>query len=247
MDNGKKTLSQNKYKLPYHWIRDPLHKYSLPYFGYAEIILAELPNAQGEVFDAGCGDGRISFEIIRRGYTLTGIDFLEVPILYAKTLVPDGAFFVGDLRKNLQDSYGLVKNKFDAVVMVEVYEHIPPEDCPDVLVNVRGVLKPGGTLIISVPSKLLPPSKLHYRHFERSEFEQELQAAGFCIRKMVCQHRLNSFSNWLLGDRVENFLFNQWLQPVFLKRWRRRIYMRYLNFVGENMPCGRYIAIVEKQ
>jgi len=160
--------------------------------------------------------------------------------------VPKGAFIVADLRKDLVANYGLDKGQFDAVVMVEVYEHIPPEDCPAVLANVYDVLQPGGILIISVPSRLLPPSKLHYRHFDRGEFEQELEAAGFQIRKMIHQHRRDRLTGWLLSDQVERFLNNQWLQPVFLKRLRRRFYMKYANTINDELHCGRFIAVAKR-
>ena len=247
MDNEKEWLSRNKYRLPYHWIQDPLHKYSLPYFGYVKVVLNELsPHRPATVLDVGCGDGRISAEIVCRGYAVTGIDCLGLSILYAKTMVPEGTFFVADLRNDLIANYGLRKGQFDAVVMVEVYEHIPPEDCAVVLANAYNVLRPGGLLIISVPSKLLPLSKLHYRHFDQSEFEQELEVAGFQIRKIIYQHRMDNFTSWLLSDKVERFLNNQLLQPIFLKRLRRHLYMKYANIVNDERHCGRFIAVATR-
>ena len=239
-------LARNKYKLPYHWIRDPLHRDSVIYFGYGQVVLDELPSPPASVLDAGCGDGRISFEIVNGDYTVTGVDCLELPILYARTMVPQGRFLVADLRQDLVANYGLHHGQFDAVVMVEVYEHIPPEDCPGVLANLRKVLRAGGILIVSVPSRLLLPSKLHYRHFDRGEFEQELEAAGFRIRKMIYQHRFDYFTSWLFNDKVERFLENQWLRPILLKRLRRRLYMKYANISHDELCCGRFIAVVER-
>lgn len=243
MDKEKEILTKNKYRLPYHWIRDPLHKYSLPYFGYVSVVLNELPSPPATVLDVGCGDGRVSAEIVRQGYAVTGIDYLELSIQYAKTMVPEGMFFVADLRDDLVANYGLNKSQFDAVVMVEVYEHIPPEDCTVVLANIYNILRPGGTLIISVPSKLLPVSKLHYRHFDRGEFERELEIAGFHVRKMIYQHHISYFTRWLLSDKVDRFLNNSWFQPIFLKRLRRYLYMRYANVVKGELHCGRFIAV----
>ena len=135
LDEHKLKLHKNKYKLPYHWLRDPLHRDSLPYFGYVQVVLDELPLPPATILDAGCGDGRIAAEMIRQGYTVTGIDYLETSVLYAQALVPDGIFFVADLREDLTVGNLLREEEFDAVVLVEVYEHIPPEDCPRVLEN----------------------------------------------------------------------------------------------------------------
>lgn len=205
MDKHKEKLTREKYRLPYHWIRDPLHKYSLPYFGYLQVVLDELPPPPATVLDAGCGDGRIAAEMVRRRYAVTGVDYLELSVLYARTMVPEGTFFAGDLRKDLIAAYGLRPGQFDAVVMVEVYEHIPPEDCAIVLANVRDVLCQGGLLLVSVPSKRLPPSNLHYRHFNRGELEEELAAAGFTVQKVIRQHRLDRVTDWALSDQVEGF------------------------------------------
>ena len=243
MDEARFGWSTDKYKLPYHWIRDPLHKDSLPYFGYVQLALNELPPSPAAVLDAGCGDGRISAEMVRRGYSVTGVDYLELSVLYAKAFVPEGRFFVADLSKDLIVHYGLCSEQFDAVVMLEVYEHVLPEKSSLVLDSLYNVLRPGGILILSVPSNLLPLSILHCRHFDREVLVQELQTAGFRIQKMLCQHRTDRFIKWLLSDGLEAFLNNRWLQPVFLKRLRRRFYMKYANIVHDEKRSGRFVAI----
>lgn len=246
MDQTKLELSRNKYKLPIHWIQDPLSREGLVYFGYVQIVLDQLPALPANVLDAGCGDGRIAEEIIRRGYTVVGVDILDISISYARTMVPEGDFFVADLRGDLVSSCGLRAEQFDAIVMVEVYEHLPPEDCPRVLANLRKVLRPGGTLIISVPSKLFPLSQLHYRHLDRDEFERELTMAGFQIGNMMYQLRMGSVTDLLLSDTVERLLNNRWLQPIFLKRLRRHFYMKYINVANDESRCGRFIAIARR-
>ena len=60
MDQTKLELSRNKYKLPIHWIQDPLSREGLVYFGYVQIVLDQLPALPANVLDAGCGDGRIA-------------------------------------------------------------------------------------------------------------------------------------------------------------------------------------------
>jgi 2-polyprenyl-3-methyl-5-hydroxy-6-metoxy-1,4-benzoquinol methylase len=246
LDETKLALARNKYKLPYHWIRDSLHRHSLPYFGYIDVVLRELPTPPAVVLDAGCRDGRVSAELVRAGYAVTGIEYLDLAVVFARTMVPQASFIAGDLRKDLIAEYGLPRDHFDAVVMVEVYEHIPPEDCSGALSNVYGVLRPGGMIIISVPSKRLPPSALHYRHFHQHEFEREIEEAGFEIERVIYQHRLGRLTDWLLSQRVEGFLNNRWLRAICLKRLRRRLYMRYSNVVKDGSKTGRFIAVARR-
>jgi 2-polyprenyl-3-methyl-5-hydroxy-6-metoxy-1,4-benzoquinol methylase len=226
-------------------MRDELHRDSVLYFGYIFLMINELPALPASVLDAGCGDGRVAAEMVKRGYAVTGLDFLETSVQYAKSMVPEATFFTGDLRKDLTKYYDLHAAQFDAVTMVEVYEHIPPDDCPAVLANLHTVLRPGGRIIISVPSNLLPPSDLHYRHFSQDEFKREIAAAGFRIKKIIFQHSMGRLINWLLSDAVERILNNQWLQPVVIKRLIRSLYMNYANVVSAGDRCGRYIAVAE--
>lgn len=247
MNENKFELTQQKYKLPYHWMRDPLDKDSLPYLGYTQIVLNELPPVPAHVLDAGCGSGRITSEFVKQGYEVTGIDFLETNIFYARVLVPGVNFIHGDLRQSLVDNCNLQKELFDAAVMVEVYEHIPPQDCAQVLANIRDVLKPGGRFIISVPANTIPVSQLHYRHFEIKELEAELQSAGFHINKIIYQHRVDAFTNWLLNGGFDKLVNNRWVMPVILKRWRRRWYFSHANIVNDVAKAGRYIAVATRE
>jgi len=240
-----KQLSSDKYKLPYHWIRDPLHRSCLPYFGYLKIVLKNLPAPPAKVLDLGCGDGRIAAEMVKAGYEVTGVDFLETCIIYSKVLVEKGDFIQDDITENLPEKYGF-EGKFDAVTLVEVYEHIPPAKCPAVLENARRALRPDGLLIISVPSKALPFSKIHYRHFELEDFERELRQAGFKVNKIIYQYNLNKFFKWILSDRMEKFLNNKYIQPVFLKRMRKRLFMKWGNVMKGEKNCGRYIALARR-
>jgi len=247
MDAEKRALTQSKFQLPYHWMRDPLHRDSLPYFGYARIILDELPSPPATVLDAGCGDGRISYEMVQAGYQVSGLEFLENSAYYASLLVPQGRFMQADLRQSgLAAEKGLKPGSFDAVVLVEVYEHIPPADCPQVLANLHSLLKPGGAFIISVPTTRLPLSKLHYRHFSKGECEAELRQAGFSPNKVIGQHNLSAYGRWLTSKGMDRFLNNGILEPVILSRIRRKLYMRHLNRTDPNEPCGRFIVVANK-
>jgi 2-polyprenyl-3-methyl-5-hydroxy-6-metoxy-1,4-benzoquinol methylase len=239
-------LSRKKYRLPYHWIRDPLARDSLSYFGYLKLVLQNLPVEGRRILDAGCGDGRLAHDISQKGHEVTGIDLLDVSIGYAEQLVPEASFYVADLREDLSPILKINEESFDAVVLVEVYEHIPPDDCPVVLKNLGRLLKTGGKIIVSVPSKVLPLSRLHYRHFSEGSFVSELEQAGFFVEKMIYQHNARRFNSFLFGMRFDRFLSNRWLQPVFLKRLRKYCYDFSVNLVSKREDCGRFIAVAKK-
>jgi hypothetical protein len=161
-------------------------------------------------------------------------------------MVPQANFAAGDLRQDLQKTCGLEPEYFDAVVLVEVYEHIPPQDCPLVLENLRALLCSQGTLIVSVPTEALPPSNLHYRHFGPGQCEDELAQAGFVVDKVVGQHDLSLLGKWLFSQGLDRLLNNGLLEPVILTRLRRKLFMRFCNRTDPSGPCGRYILIAHK-
>jgi SAM-dependent methyltransferase len=62
-------------------------------------------------------------------------------------------------RTSLQDlSY---VRRFDAVLTIDAMQHIPPEDWPGVLANLRGAVRPGGLLYLTV-------QELEQQHLERA-------------------------------------------------------------------------------
>jgi SAM-dependent methyltransferase len=228
-------------------MRHPLHRDSLSYFGYIDIVLGELPPGPLRLLDAGCGDGRVAHELVQAGHHVTGVEYLETSVQYARHLVPQADFLPADLREDLLELPGLAPDSFDAAVLVEVYEHLPPADCPLVLANLHRLLKPGGLLIVSVPTKLLPPSKLHYRHFDRGEAEGELEQAGFRILKVIGQHRLDALGRLVLHRGWDYLLHNGVLELAALGPIRKKIFMRHGNRVPEGLPCGRYILVSRKE
>src|SRR5688500_202672 len=104
------------------------------------------------VLDMGCGGGRHAFEAARRGAVVTAVD-LDLgelkqvrditgadPDVYVTTANCDA------LRLPFPDG------TFDRIIASEVMEHIP--DDGDAARELTRVLRPGGTIAITVPSYL---------------------------------------------------------------------------------------------
>jgi SAM-dependent methyltransferase len=231
---------RGRYGLPIHWIEDPCSHFGIDYAGYVELTLSLLPAvAAGEerwALDAGCGDGFISGLISKKGYRVVGVDYTESAIKYARLLVPEGEFHVGDLR----DLPAPVRDrKFDTIVFVEALEHLPVEYHEPVLRELRGLLKPGGVMILSVPSNRIPVSRRHYKHFSPEETRGILGRCGFEVQSMVGQHRRCIITGRLFWKLIHNHV---WDFP-FIRAWVRRRFLRKHNVVADLNRASRFLTV----
>lgn len=99
-----------------------------------------------KVLDLGCGNGRY-FPLFREKSTdYFGTDNSEALIKIAKDKYPEGEFQVADaLNLPFPDNY------FDKIYSIAVLHHVPSEELRlDFLKEAKRVLKPGGSLILTV-------------------------------------------------------------------------------------------------
>jgi 2-polyprenyl-6-hydroxyphenyl methylase/3-demethylubiquinone-9 3-methyltransferase len=103
-------------------------------------ILAGLgPPAGLRVLDLGCGKGRFARALSSRGADLIGLDLSRTMLAAA-----DGLDRVQASVRRLP----FRSSSFDAVLAVEVLEHIEPRSLAGVLAEARRVLRPGGRFVI---------------------------------------------------------------------------------------------------
>ena len=110
-----------------------------------DLIGMHIPR-RSRLLDYGAGDGDLLRPLIKRGYLTAAYDTSPGRLL-AQT--------AASLRNN-DNFLGLVDaesdEKFDCVLLIEVVEHILEERIEDTFVNVRRLLKPGGTLFVTTPN-----------------------------------------------------------------------------------------------
>jgi 2-polyprenyl-6-hydroxyphenyl methylase/3-demethylubiquinone-9 3-methyltransferase len=94
-----------------------------------------------EILDLGCGKGRFTAALAEEGARVIGLD------RSAAMLAGAAATGFGRVRGSAR-RLPLAGEVFDAVIAVEVFEHLPAAAIDQVLGEVRRVLRPGGTLAI---------------------------------------------------------------------------------------------------
>jgi len=172
---------------------------------------------QGDlVLDLGCGFGRHAYEALRRQARVVACD-MALPELHtvrdtaaamqlAGELGDDAAVDVvaGDAQRlPFEDA------TFDRVIASEVLEHVPDDEAA--LAELARVLRPGGTIAVTVPSYL--PEKLcwklsddyhapaavggHVRIYTRTHLTDLLDRAGLASTGHHRAHALHSPYWWL--------------------------------------------------
>ena len=174
----------------------------IPAVGYRKKILAankykqinEYFDKPGKTLDVGCGLGETLSVFNENGWDCTGIEFNKFAADYASR-----KFGLHVINKSIFDMTGSPAKSYDLIMLWGVLEHL--YDPKKVLRKLRGLLKPGGILVLEVPSAdgilvrfVEATSKFvdriiegdrHIMLFSLRAFEQMAEKCGFKPLKIV--------------------------------------------------------------
>ena len=127
--------------------------------------------AAGRVLEAGCGTGRVAFELARRGHQVTGIDI--DPSMLAEARLAAHTNGQGEVRFVQGDLTGLadlVDGLFDVVAAPgNVVVYLTPGTEADVVAQLVGAVRPGGLLVAGFALS---------RHVSAEQYDGWCRAAG---------------------------------------------------------------------
>lgn len=145
------------------------------------------------ILDVGCGGGLISEPLARMGGRVTGLDPSAETIAAARSHAASQGLPV-DYRCGRAEELAAAGETFDAVVCLEVVEHVP--DVGAFLKLLAGLVQPGGLLVLSTLNRTakayalaivaaeyilrwLPPGTHQWERFVKpEELEAHIVAAG---------------------------------------------------------------------
>lgn len=171
----------------------------------------------GDMFlDAGAGFGRHAYEAARRGGTVVALDWAADEVQGTRAMfaamiesreIPSTNF--GGVLRGDATRLPFSDGTFDRVVTSEVLEHI--QDDVTAISELYRVLKPGGTLAVTVPTWW--PEKInwmlsdeyhapksvggHVRIYSATELKAKLRSAGLDVTGSHHAHALHSPYWWL--------------------------------------------------
>jgi 2-polyprenyl-3-methyl-5-hydroxy-6-metoxy-1,4-benzoquinol methylase len=126
--------------------------------GECDFIEKELNfNKSLRILDVGCGTGRHSIELTRRGYSVTGIDLSESQLQRAREKARENNLKIDFLRHDARDLP--FENEFDAAIMIceGAFPLMETDEMNfGILKNVTKSLKPQGLFIFTTLNGLFP-------------------------------------------------------------------------------------------
>lgn len=122
------------------WARAPNHD---SFWAYRAPLIDFIGRGEGDALDVGCGEGRVSRLLRECGYRVTATDPVE-PFLQAAEQADSADHYKVAPATDLPFNDG----SFDLAVAYNVLMDI--EDVPGALKEIKRVLRPSGTLFISI-------------------------------------------------------------------------------------------------
>ncbi|MBM5806024.1 MAG: class I SAM-dependent methyltransferase [Candidatus Verstraetearchaeota archaeon] len=199
--------------------------------GEVDFIEHELNHDRSKrVLDVGCGTGRHSLELARRGYTVVGIDLSRSLLERARSLAREekleGVEFIeGDARKlNFTDEFDMVISICEGAFSLMETDAMNYQ----ILEGIYNALKDGGKFILTTLHAAYALTHELTGDFDivtsRSRFTMEAKDETGDAKKFFCEERYYTCAevNWLLKSigfsRVEFFgcklgAFNRNLKP----------------------------------
>ena len=140
-----------------------------------ERVIADLKLPRARILDAGCGSGRNMVELARHG-TVSGVE-LSGPSVDVARARGAGEVIAGSVLDMPFDS-----DSFDLSVCLDVIEHL--DDDVGALRELRRVLAPGGSLLVTVPAYQWLWSghdevNHHHRRYTRRSLQRVAEQAGW--------------------------------------------------------------------
>jgi SAM-dependent methyltransferase len=209
------------------WARTPNHD---AFWAYRSSLLAFIGKGEGQALDVGCGEGRISRVLKDSGYRVTATDPVE-------------AFISAAEQVGSADDYGVAEaanlpfaaEKFDFAIVYNVLIDI--DDVPMALSEIARVLRPTGTLVISIVHPFTDrgrfagpdpdaPFVLDGSYFDRERFEVIEERNGMQMHFAGWSRPLQSY---MLALERAGFVVSSLREPIpdasaawtYMQQWSR--------------------------
>ena len=216
-----KRSSKYERRGAYHW-KELEHKilhYNAMLAARYNFILKAAPKKPSLILDFGCGDGYLSYRLAKKGHRVIGCDISMTSLKLAFDQISKQIDSINITFIRSSENLPFPEEIFDFVVLADVIEHVPQPH--EVLFNLHQVLKPGGKLLLSTPTRIEGRTwdKRHYKEYSKSELED--------LIKQI-------FPGYETAEQ-QPYIFYKLYMSRFLKLPISRIKINLLSFLGLNV------------
>jgi len=219
------NLQDGQYAFPYHYLphfgargvpmRSRFMSWGFEYLCYQQHV-AELVRklAPRSLLEVGAGDGRF-VGMLGEVESRVGIDLSASAIRFAQAFYPAVEFHCMATAQ--------LERQFDVVVAIEVLEHVPDAEVGGFLRDVATRTRPGGHVLLTVPSNAVPVHPKHYRHYDEAMLRSQIRDSGAALEVLSIEH-VYAPPGWL--DFVLRYTCNTFV--VFELRPLNRLIWNYI-------------------
>lgn len=247
--SSEQMVQEAEYAFPYHYIPEwsaqrfaqtRYWSWGFRYVAGLQAVIDALDSLSFDrLIDVGCGDGRFLAELHKRrpAAELLGIDYSERAITFARAFNPHIAYEARDIMKEAPGRAA------DVLTLIEVLEHIPPEQVGDFVKALGRLVRKDGRLVLTVPHVNQPLNDKHFQHFDKKTLEIALDGQFVIERVVYFDDRksmlLGAFKT-LLGGGGRNFVItHEILNKIFID-----YYFKHHLYVDES-HCNRLLVVAK--
>lgn len=184
----------------------------------------------GRVLDFGCGLGDLIGKLIDAGVRAEGTDFSAASVERVRQRFEGNPRFGGAVVSH-QIPTSLPDAAFDAIFFIETIEHLLDDDLNRTIAELRRLLRPGGTIIVTTPN------------------DEKLNLNGVVCPDCGCVfHRVQHVRSWSatsLEEFMRRFGFEAAaVQPLYLQNtwWKSVLLARAARLLRKQLPHLIYIG-----
>jgi len=171
--------------------------------GFFKELRSNLP-AQSSVLDLGSGPGApYDLYLTQQGLAVTGIELSRKHLERAKRNVPEAEYILGDFLK-----HPFSHEQYDGAIALYSLFHIPRDQHQELLSKIHALLKPKGSLLITVGTEDVPykerksfcGAEMARSFFDADTNMKMIAESGFTILKMANEKDFGSAEShlWVL-------------------------------------------------
>jgi len=167
-------------------------------------FLCSLLPEKAKILDVGCGNGiPVVRYLIRKGYSVTGVDISEKMLELARTNVPEAEYYKYDMNDlDFEDS------SFHGITALYSIFHVPKEKHFRIFQNFYRMLKPGGVAFFCVGhqegddlSTFLGDIEMFWSNNQPEKTIELVKAAGFNVIFEEVLDRGDELQFWVFAQK----------------------------------------------